>query len=188
VRAFAGEEPWAAIDRELVAGRISLRDALARQARLVRLSRDEVLTFLERTVTVDPAFAAFVARARQAAAEVVVLSSGVRPIIVAALERAGVRDIPVVANEVDFSLDGWTLTFGDPVENGTDKAGRVRAAKARGEATVMVGDGISDYAAALAADRVFAKKNRALERYGSERGLPWTPFASFAEVERALFG
>jgi 2-hydroxy-3-keto-5-methylthiopentenyl-1-phosphate phosphatase len=81
------------------------------------------------------------------------------------------------------------MAFIDPhAENGTDKAARVRAARERGASTVFVGDGISDYAAALVADRVFAKKNRALERYGSERGLPWTSFASFDVIDRALFG
>ena len=46
----------------------------------------------------------------------------------------------------------------------------------------------SDFDAAEIADRVFAKKNRALEQYCSERGIAYTSFTSFAQIERALFG
>jgi HAD superfamily phosphoserine phosphatase-like hydrolase len=189
VRRFAGDEAWNAIDAELESGRLTLRDALERQANLIRVSRDEAFAHIERTVRVDPTFAPFVARAHARGDRVTVLSSGLRTVITHALARAGLHDLPVVANDADFSPEGWMMRFIDPhAENGTDKAARVRSAKAHGVTTVFCGDGISDFAAALVADRVFAKRNRALKRYGSERGLAWTSFASFDEVERALYG
>ncbi len=119
-------------------------------------------------------------------AEVSVVSSGIRQIIGPALERAGV-DVTVFANDVYFEPDGWRMTFLDDSANGHDKAARVREARAAGARTVYVGDGISDFEAALAADVRFAKTNRALEQYCRERGVAFTPFATFAEVERALF-
>jgi 2-hydroxy-3-keto-5-methylthiopentenyl-1-phosphate phosphatase len=185
VRAAAGEAAWRDIDDELVAGRMTLRDALARQAALVRFTKAEALAFLEANATVDPTFASFVARVRAHAGDVRVVSSGVASIIHAALERAGV-DVPVLANDVDYAADGWTIVFIDDSTNGHDKAAHVRAAHAAGEATVFVGDGMSDFAAAEIADRVFAKKGRALEQYCSERGIAYMPFTSFAQIERAL--
>jgi 2-hydroxy-3-keto-5-methylthiopentenyl-1-phosphate phosphatase len=158
------------------------------QAQLVRVTRDEAFAYLADAVTVDPTFEPFVRRARACGAAVTVLSSGLRSVITTVLAGFGMRDLPVVANVADYAPGGWSVTFVDPdAENGTDKAARVRAAVARGAATVFIGDGISDFAAALVAGRVFAKANRALERYGSERGLPWTSFATFAQIERALF-
>ncbi len=71
------------------------------------------------------------------------------------------------------------MTFLDGSANGHDKAARVREAKARGARTVYVGDGMSDFEAALAADVRFAKKDRALEQYCRERGVACTSFASF---------
>lgn len=186
VRDASGEDVWRELDQELVAGRISLRETLRRQALLVHRTREQALAFLEKTATVDPAFAAFVAVARGYGAEVIVLSSGVGSIIRTALERAGV-DVPVFANDVDFDPSGWTLTFIDDSSNGHDKAARVRNAKAAGGSTVYIGDGISDFEAALVADRRFAKKDRALERYCRERGVACTSFSSFAHIERALF-
>ncbi len=187
VRAAAGDAAWDAIDAELVAGRMTLRDALARQASFVRMSRREALAFLEANATVDPAFAPFVATARERGVDVRVLSSGIGPVIEAALARAGV-DVPVYANSVDFSPHGWTIAFIDDSANGHDKAAQVRAAIAAGTPTVYVGDGISDFEAASVAGRCFAKRNRALEHYCRERGIPCTPFSSFEEITRDLFG
>ena len=50
VRAVAGDAAWDAIDGPLLAGEITLREALARQAAAVRLSRSETLAFMEAQV------------------------------------------------------------------------------------------------------------------------------------------
>jgi HAD superfamily phosphoserine phosphatase-like hydrolase len=186
IRSIAGAEVWQRFEDELAAGRISLRDVLAQEAALVRMSGPEALAFLERRAPVDPAFAPFVRTAHARGAEVSVVSSGLRQIIGPALERAGV-DVPVFANDVSFDTDGWKMTFIDDSANGHDKAARVREARARGARTVYVGDGLSDFEAALEADLRFAKTNRALEQYCRERGVPCSSFASFEQIERALF-
>ena len=103
-----------------------------------------------------------------------------------ALARAGV-EIEVLANEVDFAETGWTMSFVDPSDNGHDKAAHVRAARAGGAHTVYVGDGISDFEAALAADERFAKKGRALEAFCRARGVACESFDSFSQIERQLF-
>jgi len=186
LRSVAGEDVWQRFEDELAAGRMVLRDVLAQQAAMVRMSREETLAFLESRARVDPAFPPFVHTARAHGAQVAVVSSGLRQIIGPALERAGV-DVPVFANDVSFDAEGWTMTFIDDSANGHDKAARVREARARGARTVYVGDGPSDFEAALEADRRFAKTNRALERYCRERGVDCTSFASFEQIERALF-
>ena len=182
-----GDAQWRALDADLHAGRVTVRDVLAREASMVRMSKPQALAFLEAHATVDPSFAPFVRTAHAHGARVSVVSSGLREVIGPALERAGV-DVPVFANEVDFDENGWRMTFIDDSANGHDKAARVLEARAQGARTVFIGDGITDYDAALAADVRFAKKNRALERYCRERGIEVTSFATFDEVERALFG
>jgi HAD superfamily phosphoserine phosphatase-like hydrolase len=171
----------------LAAGRISLREALRREAAMVRLSRPEALAFLESRANVDPTFAGFVAAAHARGAWVGVVSAGIRQVIGAALERIGI-DVPVYANDVDFDPAGWRMTFIDDSMMGHDKAARVRAARDAGARTVYVGDGISDFAGALEADVRFAKKDRALERYCRERGVECIPFSSFDEITAALWG
>ena len=186
VRSFAGDRVWHRFEDELASGRVTLREVLAREAEMVRLSQPEALAFLEAHATVDPTFRDFVHAAHARGASVAVVSSGVRQVIGPALERAGI-DVPVYANDVDFHPDGWRMTFIDESANGHDKAARVAAARDAGARTVYVGDGVSDYEAALAADVRFAKQGRALEGYLAARGIAFTPFASFAEIARALF-
>jgi 2,3-diketo-5-methylthio-1-phosphopentane phosphatase len=186
VRDVVGDDVWDAVDADLLAGRRTLRDVLVLQAAYIRKTQDEALAFVESTATVDPTFGPFVQAARQRGVEVHVLSSGVAPLIRMVLSRAGI-DVPVRANDVDFSPHGWTLTFLDDSNNGHDKASAVRAAREAGQLTVYIGDGVSDFAAAHEADRCFAKAGRALERYCREGGLGYTPFDSFAQIEAALF-
>lgn len=186
VRSVAGDDIWQRFEDELASGTITLRDVLAREAAMIRMPAVEALAFLARHATVDPSFAGFVHTARAHGAHVCVVSSGLRQIIAPALARAGV-DVTVYANEVAFDPGGWKMTFLDDSDNGHDKAARVRAARAEGVRTVYVGDGLSDYEAALEADLRFAKKGRALERFARERGIACTSFASFDQVERALF-
>ena len=152
----------------------------------MQIPKCEALAYLEATATVDPAFAPFVARARARGADVRVVSSGIASIIEPALARAGV-DVQVFANDVDFAESGWTMTFIDESDNGHDKAARVREARAAGEHTVYIGDGMSDFDAALAADRVFAKRGRTLERYCAQRNIAFAAFDTFSEIELALF-
>jgi HAD superfamily phosphoserine phosphatase-like hydrolase len=152
----------------------------------VRLSRPETLAFLESHARIDPTFAPFVHTARARGASVAVVSAGIRAVIGPALERAGV-DVPVFANDVDFDPGGWAMRFVDDSPLGHDKAARVAAARSAGSRTVYAGDGISDFEAAHAADAVFAKRGRALERYCRERGVPFTPFSSFDEIAVVLF-
>ena len=185
VRAVAGDAAWEGIDGLLTAGEITLREALARQAAALRLTRGETLAFMETHARVDPAFKPFVAAVRARGGAIRVVSSGIATVIHAALARAGV-EIDVIANDVDFASGGWTMSFVDESANGHDKARHVRAARARGADTVYVGDGISDFEAAREANRRYAKAGRALEVHCRARGIPFTPFASFAQIERDL--
>lgn len=186
IRAVAGDEAWRAIDADLIARRITLREALRRQAALVRLSRADALALLEAHARVDPTFPPFVERVRARGWSIRIVSSGIASVIRAALERAGV-EVEVLANEVDFAPTGWTMTFIDDSANGHDKAAHVRAAHAAGAATIYIGDGISDFEAAEAAEMRFAKRGRALEAYCRARGVAAVSFSAFAEVEAALF-
>jgi 2-hydroxy-3-keto-5-methylthiopentenyl-1-phosphate phosphatase len=186
VRAVAGDAVWEAIDAPLLAGDITLREALSRQAATLRLSRTETLTFMEANAHVDPTFGAFVAAVRAHGGTVRVISAGIATVIHDTLARAGV-EVDVLANDVDFAPGGWTMAFVDSSDGGHDKAAHVRAARARGSRTVYIGDGISDFAGALEADERFAKKGRALEAYCRARGIACVPFESFREIEERLF-
>jgi 2-hydroxy-3-keto-5-methylthiopentenyl-1-phosphate phosphatase len=188
VRSVAGDAEWDAIDGELIAGRITLRETLRREAELVRLTHVEALAMLEEHARVDPRFPPFVARVRAEGGTIAVVSAGIRSIILETLRRAGVDDVPVIANDVDYHHEGWRMTFVDDSVFGHDKSACVRAARDAGWETVYCGDGISDYSAIALADRRFVRAGSSLVRYCTERQLAFTPFRSFDEVEAALYG
>jgi 2-hydroxy-3-keto-5-methylthiopentenyl-1-phosphate phosphatase len=156
------------------------------QAGLVRGEFDDVCAYLRRTITVDPTFADFARLCRERGVPLTIVSSGVERIIAGRLAEVGVRDVAIVANGLVADPAGWRLVFRDDVPNGTDKAALVRLAAAHGARTVFVGDGRSDFDAALAADVRFAKRGAALERFLRERNVRFEPFSNFQEVAERL--
>jgi len=186
IQHYAGPGEWARYEQHLQAGSMSLRDTLASQARFVRGSLEEADELLAASTRVDPSFAHFSQRCNAAGVKLTIVSSGIAPLIARALERNGLGHVPVLANDVSTGADGWVLHFRDDSLNGHDKAAAVREAAAHGK-VAYIGDGYSDYEAALAAELRFAKKGRSLERYLRDCGVAFTSFSSFAEVEPALF-
>ncbi len=186
VQHYAGPDEWARYEEHLQAGSMSLRDTLASQARFVRGTLDEADELLAASTRVDPTFAHFSQRCGSLGVDLTIVSSGIVPLIARALERNGLAHIPILANEVSTHDSGWRLHFRDDSLNGHDKAAAVRTASAFGK-VAYVGDGYSDYEAALVAEVRFAKRGRSLERYLRDRGVAFTAFSNFAEVEAALF-
>lgn len=186
VRTYAGAHLWHALEQRLEAQTMTLRDVLSTQAHAIGVSLDEADALLARETHFDPSFARFVAWCAANAVPLTVVSSGVQPLIERAFARNGISGIPILANGIDPSPQGWRFEFRDDSDNGHDKAAAVRTAREAGSYTVYVGDGPSDYEAALTADRRFAKAGRGLERYLRERGIAFTPFERFDEIRAAL--
>lgn len=187
-RVFAGDRAWNDLDAQLQAGAMTLRQALAAQAALLRCTLDEADEVIKQRTQFDPTFAHFVARCEHEHVPVTILSSGLGPLIERALARNGLSHVPLRANGAHPNSNGWKMEFLDDSDYGHNKAAVVTAAKANGETVTYIGDGNSDYEAALRADERFARRGRALETFLRERDIPFTPFDSFAEIESALFG
>jgi 2-hydroxy-3-keto-5-methylthiopentenyl-1-phosphate phosphatase len=183
VRNAAGDGPWEAIEKRLDRGEITVREALFEQAALVSFTLDEAAALLARWAPVDPTFADFVAWARERNLPLTIVSSGVDQLIERALERNGLTGIPVIANHIERDTQGrWIMRFRDNIPNGTDKAAVVRAAHERGARTIFIGDGYSDFDAALAADVRFAKRGYRLAGFLQEEKVDFSTFSSFHEI------
>lgn len=183
----AGEQKWHALEERLHSRAMTLREVLAAEASLITCTLEEADAFLASETHFDFYFAKFATDCNERGVPLTILSSGVAPLIERALQRNGVAGIPVRANAVEVRPDGWIMHFRDDSDNGGDKAADVREAKARGAKTVYIGDGVSDFEAALEADRRFAKTGHALERYLRKRRATFREFSNFSEVAAALF-
>ena len=133
---------------------------------------------------VDPAFPALVADLRAHDIPVQVVSDGFDAYVKPMLAQAGLSDLPFQSNRLVFQNGSIKLQFPherpghDP--RGGWKAGPVRALQAQGWRVAYAGDGMSDWAAARAADLLFARSQLA-ERCKQD-GIPYHPFEGMRDV------
>jgi 2-hydroxy-3-keto-5-methylthiopentenyl-1-phosphate phosphatase len=177
------------VEDALHEGRITLRECIRREFEAVRGDHDTIIAEAVAETRVRPGFAGFVAAARAAGDRLVVVSSGFESIIRPVLAREGVGDLDVVAHEVRFTAAGGVVDFrhGEDCDLCGEQCKRSVVTSMRGDGEVVyIGDGYSDRCAALAADRVFAR--RGLARYLTAAGVPFDPFEDFADVRAAMGG
>jgi 2-hydroxy-3-keto-5-methylthiopentenyl-1-phosphate phosphatase len=165
----------------LFAGKISLREEIDRQFATVTAPLEEVVAWVLDNVRVRPGLPELIDRFHP-----LVVSSGLHELIDPVLAREGV-EVELLANNAIPGPDGWRIVWRDAVlctvcgqrcKRGTLPAGDGQL--------VYVGDGYSDRCAALAADRVFAR--RGLAAYLDEQGVAYEPCDDLHDVVGALSG
>lgn len=150
-------------------------------------------------IKLDPGFSQFYDWTLEHSIPVVVLSSGMEPIIRALLAKLigpKADAIPIVSNNVDIAPDGtWKIVYRDesriPPQTpclgdadggdfGHDKSRAIRpyAALPADNRPILVycGDGVSDISAARETDLLFAKKGRDLIKHCIIERVPFYPF------------
>jgi len=147
-------------------------------------------------IKLDPHFKEFYDWARQNNIPVVVLSSGMVPIIRGLLIHLlgpEANEIQIVSNDVapreGKSINeegGWQIVFHDPSHFGHDKSIEIRqyANLPDSERPVMfyAGDGVSDLSAAKETDLLFAKKGHDLVTYCVKQDVPFTIFEDWSSI------
>jgi 2,3-diketo-5-methylthio-1-phosphopentane phosphatase len=180
-----GPEMVQAIGRLLRSNQIGLRECIAAEMRSIRLPFAEAERALRAQVALDPHFKSFAHWCRAQKLPLTILSAGFYQTIDLFLERAEFPEIEVLANVLrPDTAKGWQCEFRDDSEWGHDKVRALRAARERGQYTIFIGDGLSDRAAAEAADEVFAKHS--LAPYCQEKNIAFYPYETFADVLAVL--
>src|SRR5581483_537567 len=157
----------------LFAGKITLREEIERQFATVSATLDEVVAWTVDNVRVRPGLREL------AALRPIVVSSGFHELIDPVLAREGVT-VELHANHVEARPAGWRPIWRElPVCAVCGQPCKRADLPAEGE-VVYVGDGYSDRCAALAADRVFAR--RGLAAYLDEQGIGYERFADLHDI------
>jgi 2-hydroxy-3-keto-5-methylthiopentenyl-1-phosphate phosphatase len=176
---FGDPDVFREVDEGLDSGSLTLQEVITREFAPVRAPLEEVVAWVLENARVRPGFRELVDLARSRGWNVLVLSSGFHELIEPVLRREQV-DVEVVANRLDPDPSGWRVLWRDetvcPV---CGEACKRRALPAAGR-IIYVGDGFSDRCAALASDRVFARKG--LARYLDEQGVAYEPFDDFFAI------
>jgi 2,3-diketo-5-methylthio-1-phosphopentane phosphatase len=157
----------------------------------------ECIKFLTDNIKLDPYFTHFLEYARPNNIPVVVLSSGMVPIIDALLKKLVgeelSKDISIVANDVKArkgkTLEderGWEIVFHDDSGFGHDKSLTIRPyadlPEEKRPTMFYAGDGVSDLSAARETDLLFAKKGKDLVTYCVREDVPFTLFEDWKSI------
>lgn len=176
---------WEIIERQWTDGVIDAATCMRRQIALLSDDMSAVDAVLE-GVELDPGFVRFVEWCRVTGIEIVVVSDGVDYFIRNVLDRYGFGDLTILSNQLDAGRDGLSLK--QPLSrpecgsgHGVCKCAVVGASL---EPVIYVGDGKSDECVSGQADCLFAKSKLAL--FCEDRGIPFSRYESFADVERGL--
>jgi HAD superfamily phosphoserine phosphatase-like hydrolase len=175
---------WRDISDAYVGGEIGSRECLLDEWDL--LPKDEArLRDVAREVPIDPGAAPLLDALRAAGAEVTIVSDGFG---VPADEVAAELGVPLLSNAPDWATGRLEVPHEDRCcacsSGGTCKQAPIKDARHRGLTTVLIGDGTSDYKAALLADVVFAKGP--LAAWCERSGITFRRFERLADVHAVV--
>ncbi|TVY33517.1 Pdp3-interacting factor [Lachnellula subtilissima] len=183
-------------NQDVLHERMSFRDSFQGMMDSVKTPYDKCIQTLVENIKLDPHFKEFYEWARQNNIPVVILSSGMVPIIrgllVHLLGPMG-EEIEIVSNDVaprdGKSINeegGWQIIFHDDSHFGHDKSIEIRGYQQLpdSERPVMfyAGDGVSDLSAAKETDLLFAKKHHDLVTYCVKQDVPFTEFEDWSSI------
>ncbi|EKM48449.1 uncharacterized protein PHACADRAFT_266359 [Phanerochaete carnosa HHB-10118-sp] len=179
---------------EILAGRETFRDEFRRMLQSVSANGhtfEECKEVLKKNIWLDPGFKDFYAYCKEHDIPVVIISSGMAPLIRAVLSNLiGDEEsakIEIVANDAIVQPDGsWEITYRHPSSGfGHDKSQAILPYRAlpHPPTTFFFGDGVSDMSAARHADVLFVKKkpgaDNDLAAYCTREGIPHILFEDF---------
>ncbi|KAF2129372.1 hypothetical protein P153DRAFT_340160 [Dothidotthia symphoricarpi CBS 119687] len=177
--------------------KVTFRDSFYEMMSSVTRPYDQCIQYLVDNIKLDPGFAEFFQWSLANNIPVVVLSSGMEPIIKALLEKLVGPDankMQVLGNYVGArqgkSINdeaGWEILFRHPESGfGHDKSVELRKYSSlpadKRPVLFYSGDGVSDLSAARETDLLFAKKGHDLINYCAREDVPFTVFEDWSNI------
>lgn len=176
---------WKDVEQAWVRGAIGSRECMAQQVALLRATPEMLDGFIA-TLPIDPGFLAFARLCSDARLPLAILSDGLDRVARQVLTIIGV-DLPVISNQlVAHGRDEWRLHFPHARDDCPVAAGNCKCATLAGPvsiaaaATILIGDGRSDFCGAAQADFVFAKG--ALAAHCRRHEIPHLEFTDFVDL------
>lgn len=187
-----GKDRRVHLNQEVLHDRMSFRNSFDEMLKSVIRPFPECIQLLLDNITLDPGFATFYTYCLEHDIPVVVLSSGMQPIIRALLTKLigpTADKIDIISNDVDIHEDGtWDILFHDSSHFGHDKSLAIKpyAALPKPPTMIYCGDGVSDLSAARETDLLFAKRGRDLVAYCVKERMPFAVFDSFRDIHKTV--
>ena len=186
------------INDDILDGKISFRDGFRQMLDSITTPFPECIDYLLKHIQLDPGFKEFYQWCAAEGIPVIVVSSGMKPIIYALLKNLvgeeAIKNIEIMSNDVaenPSAPGGWEIVYKDPESDfGHDKSKSIREYLVKHGYTdasklplmFYCGDGVSDLSAAKETNLLFAKHGKDLIKYCIREGIPYTEFNSFADI------
>ncbi|AQZ18586.1 YNL010W [Zygosaccharomyces parabailii] len=189
-----GKEKRLKVFDGVIDGTTTFRDAFSQMLDSIHTPFPECLDILTKHIDLDPGFKDTLKWSLENNVPIVVVSSGMRPIIkhllTSLVGEDSINKIDIVSNEVDIHKDGeWNIVYIDDGPFGHDKSKTIDRYKRKYEAEssekpiyFYCGDGVSDLSAAKDCDLLFARRGKDLVRYCKKQDVPFREFDSFEDI------
>jgi 2,3-diketo-5-methylthio-1-phosphopentane phosphatase/HAD superfamily hydrolase (TIGR01509 family) len=154
---------WQDIDAAYIRGDIGSKEAFSQIIDMIRASKEDLVRFIADIAPIDPSFAPFYRSLADIGVDFAVVSDGFSFYINPLLEREGLSDVTVYANDIIEDNRGKLVPV-FPHHNdecnscGNCKRSIIEELKKEYDHIVFIGDGYSDRCASELADTLFAKQ------------------------------
>ncbi|KAL4989135.1 hypothetical protein BDW68DRAFT_176256 [Aspergillus falconensis] len=192
-----GQEKRRQLNKDVLENKVTFRDSFRDMLDSVPNAFNDCLEILKKNMRLDPHFKEFYYWAKENNVPIVILSSGMIPVIQTLLETLLGHKIDdhltIVANDVESrdgrdinTPGGWQIKYHDDTHFGHDKSLEIKpyAAVPFDERPTLLyaGDGVSDLSAASETDLLFAKAGKDLITYCEREGMPYTVFEDWSSI------
>jgi 2,3-diketo-5-methylthio-1-phosphopentane phosphatase/HAD superfamily hydrolase (TIGR01549 family) len=185
VREHVTSPEWRVHVKRYMRGEIGSREVYEAVGPSMRMTPEDLESFVQRHAELDAAFPAFLDWAQTRGIDVKIVSDGFDATILTLFRNHGLVGLDVFANSLVLGEDG-RVTIRSPHTNpdcgkcGTCKLGIIRRFRKDYDRIVLIGDGESDRHAAEGADAVIALKE--LFVYCARTGIPAIRADGFEEI------
>ncbi|KZV79440.1 hypothetical protein EXIGLDRAFT_688717 [Exidia glandulosa HHB12029] len=195
-----GLEARRKLNIEILHERLTFRDAFQSEMRSIPMTFEECKRIMVRDIRLDPHFVDFEAWCRAHDVPIVIVSSGMEPLIRAVLtSQVGEEDskrIDIIANTTIVNEDGtWDISYRHPSSGfGHDKSQAILPYRDLPHRPFLffLGDGVSDLSAARHADLLLVKQKEGgendLAAYCRREGIPHVLFDDFRGALKVIMG
>jgi len=183
-----GDPSWMDIRGRFRSGELTLKEYQEITFRNILADRSQMSDYVKQHASFRPYFGEVWQHCNKYNYPMAIVSQGLDFYIEALLEKYGFDQIPVYAVNTEFSPEGlryeYTFTYPDDPERGNSKGLIVNRFQDKGYKVIYIGDGRSDFEAAVEADEVFA--HSVLAKECQQQGIPFRPFSDFGAVIELL--
>lgn len=193
-----GNEKTKEISKELLKGNLSMKTAARSQFENLELGKKAYIDYILNEIEIQPGFIKFYENTEKYNVDFAIVSGGFLNGIEVFLEKYGITDIKIYANELVFKGNKVGVKFYDDIHgyeekdcscafkpSGNCKVKFYNEYKKDYDKIIFIGDGSTDLGIAEKADILFAKDS--LADYCNKKNIEFIKWKDFHDINKMIF-